>query len=580
MILMPAFAQTFSRITDGVEVTDTCDSRAVNWIDYDADGDLDLFVTNGTQGGANNFLYRNDGGTFTRLTGDSIGSDHRSSDGATWGDFDNDGDLDCFVANWYNQNNLPYRNNGDGSFTLITGSPLFTDRGYSESASWCDYDGDGLLDLVVANSAGLPLVNFLYHNDGGGTFTRVTDGPIANDATYPSRCPAWADYDNDGDQDLLIANEDLHNEYLYRNDGGGTFVRITADPLVQAGGSTTSASWGDYDNDGNLDVILANAGSFDGPCGEAEALFRGNGDGTFTQVHDSAIAAAGGCSFGSLWGDFDNDADLDLLITNGFDAGGNANFYFSNNGDGSFTRVTDGPLATDSGWSYGCAAADFDRDGDLDIFVAHWQPSGDHNAFYLNHATGENANHWLTLKLAGTTSNRSAIGARVRVKAHVGGRDVWQMREVAGQSGYCGQTLEQHFGLRDAAIIDSLWIRWPSGLVETYTGIAANQYLTITENGGYTAVQKPARPLPLHTALVSSFPNPFNAGTEIRFTLPQPAQAHLTVYDLTGRQVALLLDEFRAAGDFRVLWKAEARAICHWPAGRISAGWKPGRMWP
>src|SRR3989339_1707534 len=142
---------TFTRITEGIIVNDPGDSRSVNWIDIDNDSDLDLFVTNGTEGGADNFLYRNDGGIFVKITNDPMVMDDQPSDGSTWGDYDNDGDVDCFVASWYNRNNLLFENDGDGTFTEITTGPVALSNGYSESGSWAPYDLDEWLDLVVAN---------------------------------------------------------------------------------------------------------------------------------------------------------------------------------------------------------------------------------------------------------------------------------------------------------------------------------------------------------------------------------------------------------------------------------------------
>ena len=550
VIAVTLSAQTFTRITEGIMVNDPGDSRSVNWIDYDNDGDLDIFVTNGTQGGADNFLYRNDAGTFVKITDDPIATDHEPSDGSTWGDYDNDGDLDCFVANWYNRNNLLYANDGDGTFTRITDSPASTDHGYSESGTWADYDADGWLDLIVANSAGTAHTNFLYHNQGDGILERVTQGSLAT-SQGTARAPMWCDYDNDGDLDIFIANEgSSENDLLFRNDSANSFTSITGDPVATSGGISMSASWGDYDNDGDFDLFVANAGASANSCNGTDFLFQNNGDGSFTRMTGNEVELHGGCSFGSLWADFDNDMDLDLFVANAFRAQGNANFLYMNDGSGNFTLATEGAIATDSGWCYGSAAADYDRDGDLDLFVATWTPPAENNRLYRNNATSENSNHWLNLKLVGTTSNRSAIGARVRAKAN----SIWQMREVAGQSGYCGQTLEQHFGLAAAATVDSLWIRWPSGLIETYTNIPADHDYTMTENGGFVGVTERGEQLPQKLALLSSYPNPFNPSTEIIFDLPAGAGVTLSIFDLTGREIASLLNESRSAGTHHVKW--------------------------
>ena len=155
-----AFGQTFTKITSGPVVTSPADSRSVNWVDVNNDGFVDLFISNGKAGGQNNMYYINNGDrTFTRVTNDIIVLDNKPSDGATFADSDNDGDLDAFVVNWYNQDNLFYTNDGTGIFTQITSTPVVTSGGYSETASWGDYDGDGLLDLYITRSGGTANLN-------------------------------------------------------------------------------------------------------------------------------------------------------------------------------------------------------------------------------------------------------------------------------------------------------------------------------------------------------------------------------------------------------------------------------------
>jgi enediyne biosynthesis protein E4 len=278
-------AQYFTRLSSGPPVTTPGDSRSVNWIDINNDGWTDLMITNGPQGGQNNFLYINNGnGSFTAVAGDPVVSDNAPSDGATWSDMDNDGDLDAFVVNWYNVKNLMYSNNGAGTFTqIITGSPV-TDLGYSETASWGDYDNDGLVDLYVTNSAGT-LRNFLYHNDGNGAFTKVVTGSPVTDQ-MPSRSVNWTDLDNDNDPDLFVTNEGNQHENIYRNDAG-MFTKITTGDLVNNAGNTMSSSWADIDNDGDLDVVLCNDGS-------NNALFRNDGNLSFVKLTNDTVLRTGG----------------------------------------------------------------------------------------------------------------------------------------------------------------------------------------------------------------------------------------------------------------------------------------------
>jgi len=224
------FAQMFTKITSGPMVSDGGDSRAVNWIDYDNDGDVDLFVTNGPQQGESNFFYENNGdGTFTKIDTIVIAQDGKASDGSSWGDIDNDGDLDLFVANWWGQPNLFYLNNGDKTFTFQQGILMTTETSYSETGSWGDYDNDGFLDLFICNSGG-NLKNFLYKNNGDGSFTKINDTFLGD--TYKSRNIDWVDYNNDGRPDIFVTNENNQNENLYLNNGDDTFSTASVPSLL------------------------------------------------------------------------------------------------------------------------------------------------------------------------------------------------------------------------------------------------------------------------------------------------------------------------------------------------------------
>ncbi len=475
-------SQSFTRITTGPPVTETGAWRSVNWVDYDRDGDLDLFVTRGLAGGQNNVLFRNEGGpgfSFTRMSGLVISQDGLSSDGSTWADYDNDGYPDAFVANWYNQNNLLYHNDGNGAFTRILSGPAVNDGGYSETASWGDYNNDGLVDVYVANSGGNRL-NFLYKNAGAGAFVKITTGRQSTDAGT-SRGVNWVDYDDDGDLDLFVTNEGNENEFLYRNmlleSGVDTFQRVLTGPLVNAGGSSWSGSWADYDNDGDQDVFVTNNTNQPG------ALFVNGGGGVFTADTATPLATDLGYGASAHWGDFDNDADQDLIVTHAYSGGATVNFMYKNllteTDTARLERVLTGPVVTDAGFIYGASWGDYDGDGDLDLFTARTRNESQVNAFYSNDGT---LNHWLTLDLRGTASNAAAIGAKVRARAVLNGTPVWQLRVVEGQSGYCGQNLQLHFGLLDAVSVDSLVIEWPSGNVETFTGVAADRHLVVVEN--------------------------------------------------------------------------------------------------
>ena len=228
--------EIFTRITTGRIVTDGGQSGSAAAVDYDGDGWPDIYVGNGGGGSdALNFLYRNNGdGTFARTTVAGVTTDLGKTVSAAWGDYDNDGFPDLVVAHWPNQNNFQYRNNGDGQFTKITQGPIVSDAGSIDGCVWGDYDRDGWLDLFVPMDSG---DHRLYRNNRDGIFSRVADLPTVGAASYS----AWVDYDNDGFPDLFVpAWRRVGKNALYHNDGNGTFTLITNSPLSSEGGLSLS----------------------------------------------------------------------------------------------------------------------------------------------------------------------------------------------------------------------------------------------------------------------------------------------------------------------------------------------------
>jgi hypothetical protein len=244
--------------------------------------------------------------------------------------------------------------------------------------------------------------------------------------------------------------------------------------------NSAAVAWGDYDNDGFLDAFISI-----NPQGK-NLLYHNNGDGTFTLVTNSVIGSEIGSSTGCAWGDYDNDGWLDLFVARtGTDSNFNIvahenNWLYHNNGDGTFTKVTSGSLVNEIGPSFGAAWGDYDNDGFVDLFVSNGFIISSANNF-LYHNNG-NSNNWINFRLVGTVSNRSAIGAKVRVKATISGKTFWQMREISGGSGHGSQNdLRANFGLGDATNVDLVRIEWPSGIVQTMTNIASKQFLTVVE---------------------------------------------------------------------------------------------------
>jgi hypothetical protein len=278
------------------------------------------------------------------------------------------------------------------------------------------------------------------------------------------------------------------------------------------------AAWGDYDNDGDLDLYLTKMWA-------ANRLIRNDGGGAFTDV-TTTLLAYGASSMATAWVDVDNDGHLDLHVVNYNDT----DRLFRSDGAGSFVDASDPPLNDDgSGW--GAAWGDYDGDGDCDVYVAN----GGENALYDNQM-GE-LSHWLVVELEGTVSNRSAIGARVRIVAD----GMTQIREITSGSGNFSQnSLAAEFGLGDASVVDTLEVRWPRGLVERASGVAIDQVVQVTEGvwtgtGGENTVGARA-------ILRGNSPNPFNPATLIQYELPSAGRVDLGVYDLSGRLVRVLVD--------------------------------------
>lgn len=446
----------FSDVTNEAGVSGpSYGARGVCWGDFNNDGLLDFYVGSS---GDRNYLYQNDGdGTFSDVTyqaGVECGS---PTNGVAWGDYDNDGFLDLYVGN-YDYNNL-YHNNGNGTFTDVTFQAGVEDYGPGEAVTWVDYDNDGHLDIYVVNGGYYEWPNSLYRNNGNGSFTNVAAQEGVDDWGHGENA-AWADYDNDGLQDVYVTNRGRNS--LYHNDGDGTFTDVTLVAGVGDTGMGHGVAWGDYDKDGQLDLYVVNRLS-------PNILYRNNGDGTFTDVAPEAgVDDDELYTVGTAFLDFDNDGDLDIHNTSSA-----TNRLFSNNNDGTFSDVTDSAGVGDFGRiGNGMAWGDYDDDGYPDIYVVNWE---DGCALFRNNL-GEN--NWIKLKLTGIDSNRSAIGARIEARV---GRIV-QIQEINGGSGFLSQnTMISHFGLGQASSIDEITIKWPSGRETTLEDIGVNQLLEIEE---------------------------------------------------------------------------------------------------
>ncbi len=443
----------FTDVTDQAGVYgDFEGARGVCWGDYNNDELLDVYVSSSY---GENILYHNNGdGTFSDVTSEAGVVDSSASNGVAWGDYNNDSWLDLYVAN-FGINTL-FRNNCDGTFTDVTFEAGVADSGGGEAVTWVDYDNDGQLDIYVVNLGG---PNVLYRNLGDGIFGDASEtSGLADYGTGENA--AWADYDNDGLQDVYISNR--YTNALYHNNGDGTFTDVRFEAAVADTGRGHGICWGDYNKDGWLDLYLVNRNT-------TNILYHNNGDGTFSDVTSEAgVGDEALYTVGTSFFDFDNDGDLDIYNTSG-----SINTMFSNNGDGSFTDVTSEAGVGDYGrLGNGMACGDYNSDGSVDIYVVNWTGGC---ALYRNNLA---ENNWIQLKLIGVESNRSAIGARIEVRT---GEDT-QILEINGGSGFCSQgSMISQFGLGENTMVDEILIKWPSGEMTVLEEIEANQLILVEE---------------------------------------------------------------------------------------------------
>ncbi len=450
-------------------------ASVVALIDVNKDG-LDDVVMAADDHRANAVFLNAGDGTFHKDS--ALPNNGGYSSSVSMVDVDNDGDLDIFITNRANQDNFLYYNDGQGRFTLLTEGNIVSDGGDSQGAAWADYNRDGRLDVVVVNGSGQS--NFLYQQTGGGGFQRVYNTPIS-DERLTSSSAVWADYDNDGDDDLFIANSDPRNaNSLFRNDGDGYFVKIAQGAIAFDRGQSVSARWVDVDNDQDVDLFVLNQNAapflYLNQNGALQKRFQGG-------LISADISIAGGVQ-AATWADFDNDADLDVILV--FD-GASAQFY-QNNGFGEFSLLDD--AMGDYGYAgKSLAAGHVDQDGRYDLLLANQH--GQEMAFFHSLADEQN---WLQLKLVGTSSNAMGLGAKVIVEAGDFGQETSQTRHVYSYGDGNGTSASLlHFGLGRHDRVRRLVVQWPSGEESRLGPINANQRYELVEGRGLQTMLATAR---------------------------------------------------------------------------------------
>jgi hypothetical protein len=480
--------------------------------DFNGDGRLDVVTSNNDPArGGTLFLNRGDGTLETQSESAGL-ADQVAAANVTHADIDNDGDLDLLFLRggweWAKRPSL-LRNRGDGSFEDITAAAGLLTPIACHSGAWADYDNDGFVDLYMvgeyrANRPDPQNLGRLYHNNGDGTFTDVAREAGVLNSRW-GKGAAWGDFDNDGDPDLYVSNNGEPNR-LYRNDGSGKFTDVAPALGVIEPMSSFACWWWDYDNDGRLDLFVCNFGNAlsdvirshlgQPASGERPRLYHNEGPAGFRDVtHEAGLDRVLVC-MGSNFGDIDNDGYLDMYLGTGRPEYRYVvpNVLFKNVDGRRFEDVTTSTGTGHLQKGHGIAFADWDRDGDQDIFLeAGGATPGDqaHNVLFRNPGHG---NHWLTVRLIGTKTNRAAIGARVRVDLPRPDGGVASVhREVTSGSSYGGNPFAQTIGLGKAEAVRTLEINWPTSQTrQTIHGVPVDHAIEITEGRDGFRVLYPA----------------------------------------------------------------------------------------
>ncbi|MDP8203877.1 MAG: FG-GAP-like repeat-containing protein [Candidatus Tenebribacter mawsonii] len=618
MICTILAAQEFTQITTGDIVNDGGWNYACCWADFNGDGYDDLFVCNNdADNGKHNFLYFNNGdGSFTKITEGDIITDGNSSYGCAAADYDNDGDIDLFVSN-YNENNCLYANNGDGTFTKITTGSIVTNSGKSTGCEWIDYDKDGWLDLFICNR---DEPNFLYNNNGDETFTRITGQLLVTESRNSGNC-CWADYDDNGYPDVFIANSGPDYNSLFLNNGDGTFAQVTGDPIVSDLESFDICCTGDIDNDGDFDVFTAPgmlpASSYD------LYLYQNNGNGTFIRIpnlpHSGLNSGGGG---GMI--DYDNDGDLDIFES----AYDGTSILLQNDGNGNFTQITTGVLVNSGSYNKEPSWTDYDLDGDIDVFFAVNNYFSGNNKFFTNdgntnfwiyidlegtesNINGIDALITLTANINGQdVTQTKRVSDKNSLTTHFGVMDdaiideilvnwpsgnVTTLNDVIANQYLIIQEVIELDPPTDLAVESNpadgfATFTWEAPIIDDLTGYdiyldSVIQGNTIDlewlfydlENGtlyeaGVVAVYDEgtsematlefvyegtgtSNDLPLLIELKGNFPNPFNPETTIRFeTANLRDLTRIEIYNLKGQKIKTLISEQLSPGQHSVVW--------------------------
>ena len=555
LVTASLYSQTYHNVASQMGISGTyfvhnyVPGGGVALVDINNDGfpDIIMATADTALGSGKIKVFRNNNGaSFTDITSSS-GIDFQSSGlkCIVAGDFNNDGFRDIYIASWYSGNRL-YKNNGNGTFTNVTAAAGVDMPAHYQSSisSWFDFNNDGYLDLYVGNYGGIESVgdekNVLFKNNGNGTFTDVTQSAgVADSSMKKPLAVLCFDYNDDGWQDIIIANDKQQRNTLFKNNGDGTFTDVTLTCGIFCIADGMGLSIADINHTGNMSVYLSNGiqGNF---------LFKNNGGGTFTNISGTSGIRMNKNCWGANFFDYDNDGWDDLYITAslGIDM---CDGFFKNNRNLTFTDYVSQAGLVDSCQSHGSAVGDYNNDGYPDLFVTEVDSN-----MHVNKNTG-GPNHWIKLKCTGTESNHDAIGTSIT--AYYNG--TMCKKVILGGTSYLScDDVVQIFGIGTANVVDSLVIHWTNGLVETARTLGANNIYYAVEGSGIIGIHNISSEIPKAYNLSQNYPNPFNPATKINFSIPENGFVNMKVFDLLGREVAVPVNQNLKAGIYSVDFNA------------------------
>ncbi len=556
-----AYSQGFTNINAGLTGLHWGD---VAWGDYDSDGDLDVIVTGlNDEGSGNTIIYKNNGAdSFSELMGLNIPGTFVGD--VAWGDYDADGDLDILIQGYTDGDDITkiYKNNGTGSFT---DSGISFPNIVDGSTSFVDYNNDGFIDILLAGFDGESYLTILYKNNGNSTFSESGISlPGAIKSSYE-----WGDYDNDGDMDIFISGLDgagILISKLYENNGDETFTETTNNFV---GAWLGDMVWGDYDNDGDLDILLS---GYTQSTERIAKVFKNNGDGSFDEVLSSGLVGVSHCSV--IWGDYDNDGDLDVFIAGTYEGSGNwvrVTDVFINNGDDSFTAEGLN-FAIDSFWGES-AWGDYDNDGDLDLICSGFDDAGgSHTIIYRNESSTANtapespenlmvdiSDNNVSLSWDAANDNETP-SAGLNYNAYIRdeeGHIIWNSLSLIDDGFRLMPAIgnaQQNSGWLIKQLAVGNYFCSVQAIDHSFEGSAFSDEVAFTIT--YVGVEDV---LALdQSANLSNYPNPFTHSTSLSFKVEETGFVQLDIFNINGQLVNSLVNQYKNNGQHTVIWNGES----------------------